>query len=158
MNTSTYTSFDQKIEEQLIENRMIMINQGIDSDVAESVIKRLWYAEFSNNTRPITILINTPGGSIDAGLAIWDQARLLKSPLITVVTGMAASMGTILNLMAPKGSRFITRNSRMMIHQPSIHGVIRGQATDLHIQAEEIKQTKIDSFKYMLMKQDTMPT
>jgi ATP-dependent Clp protease, protease subunit len=87
-------------------------------------------------------VINSPGGSVDSGFAIWDQCKMITSPIYTMVTGLAASMGSILSLVAGKGRRFATKNSRIMIHQPLIGGVIQGQATDLEIQAKEIIKTR----------------
>ena len=79
---------------------------------------------------------------MDSGFAIWDQIKMITSPVTTLITGLAASMGSVLSLSAAPGRRFATPNSRIMIHQPSINGVIRGQATDLDIQAKEIIKTR----------------
>jgi ATP-dependent Clp protease protease subunit len=87
-------------------------------------------------------VINSPGGSVDSGFAIWDQINMISSPVVTLVTGLAASMGSLLSLVAPKGKRLATANARIMIHQPLIGGVIRGQATDLEIQAREMLKTR----------------
>lgn len=78
----------------------------------------------------------------DAGFAVWDQIKMISSPLTTVVTGLAASMGSVLSLCAVPGRRFATPHARIMIHQPSIGGTITGQATDLDIHAREILKTK----------------
>jgi ATP-dependent Clp protease protease subunit len=87
-------------------------------------------------------MINSPGGSVDAGFAIWDQIKMISAPVTTVVTGLAASMGSILSLCAPRGRRLATPNARILIHQPSIHGGLRGQASDLEIHAREILKTR----------------
>jgi ATP-dependent Clp protease protease subunit len=79
---------------------------------------------------------------VDAGFAVWDQVKMISSPVSTVITGLAASMGSILSLCAGKGRRFATPNSRILIHQPSIHGGLRGQASDLEIHAREILKTR----------------
>ncbi len=127
-----------RIDESIMESRRVFICDPIDNEVARDTIKRLWYLESKDPGKPILVIINSPGGSTDAGFAIWDQAMMISSPIHTLITGLAASMGSVLSLMAEKGHRYATPNSRIMIHQPSIHGHVRGQATDLEIQAKEI--------------------
>lgn len=100
------------------------------------------FLELTDPGKPILFVINSPGGAIDSGFAIWDQVKMITSPVTTLVTGLAASMGSILSLCAVPGRRFATKHSRIMIHQPAIHGVVRGQATDLEIQAKEILKTR----------------
>ena len=141
-DTTELKTLKDIMDHRLLEKRMIFLFEAIDASLAEQIIKQLWFLEFINNKEKITILINSPGGSVDAGLAIWDQIQMLKSPIQTVVTGISASMASILQLASPKGSRYATNNARIMIHQPSIQGVIQGQATDLNIQANEIIKTK----------------
>lgn len=89
-----------------------------------------------------SFVINSPGGSIDAGFAVWDQIKMITSPVTTLVTGLAASMGSILSLCAAPKRRFATPHARIMIHQPALHGFIKGQATDLAIQAAEMRNTR----------------
>ena len=133
---------EEKIDEVLLRHRRIFLSDGISSDSAKEIIRKLWYLELIKPGEPILFVINSPGGSVDSGFAIWDQIKLISSPVTTLVTGLAASMGSILSLCAAPGRRFATENSRIMIHQPSIYGVIRGQATDLDIQAKEILKTR----------------
>lgn len=133
---------DDKIDEALLENRRLFISDAIDNDSAEAFIRKLWYLEFKDPGKPILVVINSPGGSVDDGFAIWDQVKMIKSPVTTLITGLAASMGSVLSLCADKGRRFATENSRIMIHQPRNMGVIRGQATDLEIHAKEIIKTR----------------
>lgn len=109
---------------------------------SKEAIRQLWYLEFVHPGKPILFVINSPGGSIDAGFAIWDQIKMITSPVTTLVTGLAASMGSILSLCAEPGRRFATEHARIMIHQPSIMGIMQGQVTDLAIQAEEMKKTR----------------
>lgn len=135
-------ALEDKIDHMLIESRRIFFSEAFDAKSARDAIRKLWYLELKEPGKPILLVINSPGGSVDAGFAIWDQVKMLQSPVATLVTGLAASMGSVLSLCAEKGMRFATPNSRIMMHQPSIHGVIRGQATDLEIQAEEITQTR----------------
>lgn len=135
-------ALEEKIDEVLLRHRRIFLSDGVSSDSAKEIIRKLWYLELTKPGEPILFVINSPGGSVDSGFAIWDQIKLISSPVTTLVTGLAASMGSILSLCAAPGRRFATENSRIMIHQPSIYGVIRGQATDLDIQAKEILKTR----------------
>lgn len=132
-----------KIEQALLEKRRLFISDAIDFHTAYDIIRKLWYMELSAPGKPILLIINSPGGSTDSGFAIWDQIQMISSPVTTLVTGLAASMGSILSLSAAPGRRFATPHSRIMIHQPHIGGgVITGQATDLEIQAREIIKTR----------------
>ena len=131
-----------KLEMAQLEKRRIFLSDGVDSDSAKDIIRKLWYLDHQNPGKPILFVINSPGGSVDSGFAVWDQIKLLSSPVVTLVTGLAASMGSLLSLVSGKGKRLATPNSRIMIHQPLIGGVIRGQATDLEIQAREMLKTR----------------
>lgn len=131
-----------KIDSLILESRRIFFADAVDNETAQEAIKKLWYLELSNPGKPILFVINSPGGSVDAGFAIWDQVKMISSPVYTLVTGLAASMGSVLSLCAAKGKRFATPYARIMIHQPSIGAVVRGQATDLDIQAKEILKTR----------------
>ena len=133
---------DNKIDEVLLKHRKIFFFDVVDGDSAKEVIRRLWFLELTEPGKPILFVINSPGGSIDSGFAIWDQIKMISSPVTTLVTGLAASMGSVLSLCAAKGRRFATPNARIMVHQPRISGVIQGQATDLEIQAKEIIKTR----------------
>ena len=133
---------EEKIDEALLSARRIFLSDGVDGDSAKDIIRKLWYLELKDPGKPILFVINSPGGSVDSGFAVWDQIKLMTSPVTTLVTGLAASMGSVLSLAGAPGRRFATKNARIMIHQPSIHGLIRGQATDLDIQAKEIMKTR----------------
>ena len=133
---------DNKIDEALLKARRIFFCEAVDMDSAKDAIRKLWYLEMTEPGKPILLVINSPGGSVDAGYAVWDQIKMITSPVTTLVTGLAASMGSILSLCSAPKRRFATPNARIMIHQPSIHGMIQGQATDLAIQAEEIIKTR----------------
>lgn len=137
-----FRRLDDKIDNVLLESRRIFFFDAVDNATAHDAIRKLWYLELSQPGRPIIFVINSPGGSIDAGFAIWDQVKMITSPLITLVTGLAASMGSVLSLCASPGMRFATPHARFMVHQPSISGPVTGQATDLDIQAKEILKTK----------------
>ena len=133
---------EDKIDEELLKARRIFFSGSVDDEAAKDAIRKLWYLELTDPGKPILFVINSPGGSIDSGFAIWDQVQMITSPVTTLVTGLAASMGSILSLCAAKGRRFATEYARIMIHQPSIGGVMRGQATDLDIQAKEMLKTR----------------
>lgn len=132
----------EKIDETLLRHRRVFLCDAVDGDSAHDVIRKLWYLELTDPGKPILLVINSPGGSVDSGFAIWDQIKLMTSPVTTLVTGLAASMGSVLSLAAAPGRRFATEHARIMIHQPSIHGLVRGQATDLDIQAKEMVKTR----------------
>ncbi len=133
---------EDKIDDALLKARRIFFSDAFDAKSARDAIRKLWYLDMIAPGEPILLVISSPGGSVDAGFAIWDQVKMISSPVVTLVTGLAASMGSVLSLCAVSGKRFATENSRIMIHQPSIHGMIRGQATDLEIQAKEIAKTR----------------
>jgi ATP-dependent Clp protease protease subunit len=134
--------FDAKVEELLLKKRRIFFSTSVTDESAKDAIRKLWYLEHIAPGKPILFVINSPGGSVDSGFAIWDQIMMITSPVTTLVTGLAASMGSILSLAAAPGRRFASKNARIMIHQPLISGVIQGQATDLEIQAKEIIKTR----------------
>ena len=141
-NGQTFNTIEDKIDDLLLDSRRIFISEQVDNDTSRDLIRRLWYLDLKDPGKPITFIINSPGGSVASGFAIWDVIKTLRSPVRTLVTGMAASMGSILSIVAPKGSRFATPNSRIMVHQPLISGVVKGQATDLEIHAKEIIRTR----------------
>jgi len=135
-------SLEDRIEKAQLSNRRVFLSDQVDQNSAKDIIRKLWYLEWENPGKPILFIINSPGGSVDAGFAIWDTVKLLSSPVVTLVTGLAASMGSLLSLSAAKGKRLATPYARIMIHQPLIGGIIKGQATDLEIQAKEMLKTR----------------
>jgi ATP-dependent Clp protease protease subunit len=136
--TKSPGSLQDEIERTLLQNRRLFFDDEVSPESASVAIRKIWYMELTQPGKPITLIIHSPGGSVDAGFAVWDQIKAISSPVTTLVTGLAASMGSILSLVAPKGRRFATPNARILIHQPSIHGGVRGQASDLEIHAREI--------------------
>ena len=137
-----YKTMKDKIDHALLEKRRIFLSDAVDQNSAKDLIRKLWYLQWQDPKKPILFVINSPGGAVDCGFAIWDTVKMLKCPVVTLVTGLAASMGSLLSLCASKGMRFATPYSRIMIHQPLISGVIQGQATDLEIQAHEMLKTR----------------
>ncbi|MFN0064818.1 MAG: ATP-dependent Clp protease proteolytic subunit [Chlamydiales bacterium] len=137
-----FKSLNDKIDHTILLSRRIFFGDVVDQNSAKDAIRKIWYLELTKPGKPILFVINSPGGSVDAGFAIWDQVKMITSPVHTLVTGLAASMGSILSLCAAPGKRFATPHARIMVHQPSVSGPIHGQATDLEIQAKEILKTK----------------
>lgn len=133
----------EKINEAILDSRRIFLSNAVDNETADEIIRQLWYLELNQPGKPILFVINSPGGSVDSGFAIWDQIKMISSPVTTLVTGLAASMGSVLSLCASPKRRFATPNARIMIHQPLIGGVVQGQATDLEIQAKEMLKTRL---------------
>lgn len=129
----------EQIQEKLLEERKVFLWGMVDDDSAKHVIDRLMYLDLINN-KEIQLIINSPGGYVTSGFAIYDTITQLKSPVSTVCSGLAASMGSILLSVGKKGRRFIQPHARVMIHQPS--GGARGQASNIEIQAKEIIKTK----------------
>lgn len=136
------SAIDMKIDEMFTKKRVVFLHSQVDDSSAYAITRKIWYLESISPKEPILLVINSPGGSVDSGFAIWDLIKLISAPVYTLVMGLAASMGSILSLSAEKGKRFATPYSRFMIHQPLIGGTIYGQATDLEIQAKEIIKTR----------------
>lgn len=128
------------IYSRLLEDRVIFISDEINMQTANSVVAQLLYLESKDSTKDICIYINSPGGLVTAGLAIYDTMQYIKCDVVTVCVGMAASMGAFLLAGGTKGKRFALKNAEIMIHQPL--GGAQGQATDIKIQADHIIKTK----------------
>lgn len=118
----------------------MFLGKDIEPRMANRLVAELLYLEALDPGKPITMYVNSPGGQITAGFAIFDVMRSLKSPITTIATGLVASMATIILAGGTKGSRFSYPNTRILIHQPL--GGVRGQATDVEIHAREILATK----------------
>lgn len=128
------------IYSRLLEDRIIFLSGEIDDAVANTVVAQLIYLEAKDPAKDISLYINSPGGSVSAGLAIYDTMNYIKCDVSTICIGMAASMGAFLLSSGAKGKRFALPNSEIMIHQPL--GGARGQASDIKIAAEHILKTK----------------
>ncbi len=124
------------IYSRLLKDRIIMLGSAIDDNVANSIVAQLLFLEAEDSTKDISIYINSPGGSITAGMAIFDTMNFIKADVSTIATGMAASMGAFLLAAGEKGKRYALPNSEVMIHQPL--GGTQGQATDIQIHANRI--------------------
>lgn len=131
-------SFD--IFSRLLRERIIFLGSEIDDDVANSIVAQLLLLDSENSEKDIMLYINSPGGVITAGMAIYDTMKLIKADVSTICLGDAASMGAFLLSGGTKGKRLALPNSRIMIHQPL--GGAKGQATDIEIEAKEILRMK----------------
>ena len=129
------------IYSRLLKEHIIFLGSDIDEAVANVVVAELLYLESEDPDREISIYINSPGGSITAGLAIYDTMHFIRPDIVTICMGQAASMAAILLAAGTKGKRFSLPNSRILIHQPSVEG-IAGQATDVKIYDEELLRTR----------------
>ena len=131
-------SFD--IYSRLLKERIIFIGEQVEDHMANTVIAQLLFLESEDTEKPITVYINSPGGSVTAGLAIYDTMQYIKPDVSTLCMGQASSMGALLLAAGAKGKRMALPNSRIMIHQPL--GGVQGQATDIEIQAKEMMKVK----------------
>ena len=129
----------EMIDAKLLEERKVFLWGQVDDDSAKHVVDRLLYLDMLSNDE-IQLVINSPGGYVTSGFSIYDTITSLKSPVSTVCSGLAASMGSILLSVGAKGRRFVQPHARVMIHQPS--GGARGQASNIEIQAREILKTR----------------
>lgn len=139
---------------RLLKDRVIFLGDAIDNSVANVVVGQLLFLESVDPDKDIHLYINSPGGSVTAGMAILDTMRFIKSPVCTICIGEASSMGAVLLAAGEKGKRFSLPNSRIMIHQPL--GGFHGQATDIQIRAKEILRTK-DKLNRMLSEATGQP-
>jgi ATP-dependent Clp protease, protease subunit len=128
------------IYSRLLKDRIIFLGTAIDDNVANTVIAQLLFLEADDPDKDIYIYINSPGGIVTAGLAIYDTMNYIKSPVSTICIGQAASMGALLLASGAKGKRFSLPHARIMIHQPM--GGFQGQATDIEIHAKEMLKMK----------------
>lgn len=130
------------IYSRLLKDRVVFIGGPVDDDVANLVVAQMLFLSNEDAKSDIHFYINSPGGSVTAGLAIYDTMRYLRCPVATYCVGLSASMGAVLLLGGEKGKRFILPNSSVLLHQPLIRGRITGPATDLQIEAEEMLRVR----------------
>ncbi|MBU0701262.1 ATP-dependent Clp endopeptidase proteolytic subunit ClpP [bacterium] len=128
------------IYSRLLKERIIFIGTPIDDDVANVIIAQILFLEADDPEKDINLYINSPGGVVTAGLAIYDTIQYVKADIATICVGQAASMGALLLAAGTKGKRFALPHARIMIHQPL--GGVQGQAVDIHIQAQEIMRMR----------------
>ena len=127
---------------RLLRERIVLVNGQVEDQMANLIIAELLFLAAENSDREINMYINSPGGVITAGLAIYDTMRSIRSPIATTCVGMAASFGTVLLMAGDPGRRYALPHSRIHIHQPWIQGGLGGQVTDIDIQAREMLHTR----------------
>lgn len=127
---------------RLLNDRIIMLNEEVNNVTAGLVVAQLLFLEGQDPDKDISLYINSPGGSISAGMAIYDTMNYIKCDVSTICVGMAASMGAFLLSSGAKGKRFCLPNSEVMIHQPLISGGLSGQQTDIPIHAKYLEKTR----------------
>ncbi len=137
------------IYSRLLKDRIIFLGGGVNDDTANLIVAQLLFLSNEDPKADIHFYINSPGGSVTAGLAIYDTMQFIRPKVHTYCVGMAASMGAVLLMGGEKGHRSILPNSRVLLHQPLLGGVIEGQATDLAIQAKEMKKTRDRLYRIM---------
>lgn len=126
------------IYSRLLRDRIVFLGGGVDDETANVIIAQMLFLSNEDSKLPISLYINSPGGSVSAGLAVYDTMQFLRCEVHTFCVGMAASMGAVLMCGGTKGHRYVLPNSRLLLHQPLIGGVLEGPATDLSIEAQEI--------------------
>lgn len=130
------------IYSRLLKDRIIMLNGEVTDASASVIVAQLLFLEANNPDEDIHFYINSPGGSITAGMAIYDTMQYIKSDVSTICVGMAASMGSFLLAAGEHGKRYALPNSEILIHQPSVYGGFQGQATDIKIHTDWLLKTK----------------
>lgn len=123
---------------RLLKDRIVFLGTPVTDQIANSIIAQLLYLESEDPEKDISLYINSPGGSVTAGLAIYDTMHYIRPQVSTICMGQAASMGALLLCAGERGKRFALPHSRILIHQPLMRGGMGGQATDIQIQAQEI--------------------
>lgn len=138
MELPFFTPLDQRI----YESRIVQVSGAVSSNLAHQVNRQLLALEREAADQPIYLYVNSPGGEVTSGFAIFDTARFIQPEIITLVTGLAASMGSIIALAAEKKNRWALPNAKFLIHQPLISGLLQGSASELDIHAKDIIKTK----------------
>jgi ATP-dependent Clp protease protease subunit len=144
------------IYSRLLRDRIVFISGEIDDTSANLIIAQLLFLSNEDGKGDISVYVNSPGGSVTAGLAIYDTMQFLRCDVATYCIGQAASMGAVLLAGGKAGKRYMLTNSRVLLHQPLIHGVLTGPATDLEIEAKEI--LRLRSRLYQILAQHTGQT
>jgi len=135
-------NINQVMQKKFLDERKIFLWGEVNDKSCRDVTERLFYLETTDPGKEIILYLNSPGGSVDAGMAVFDTMELISSPITVVVTAMAASMGSILLCAASKGQRLLYPHARVMIHQPLIGGQMMGAAVDINIYAQEMEKTR----------------
>ena len=142
VETTAATQAFTPIDQHLFESRTVFVTGEVDSELAVKVNRQLLALERANPAAPITLWIDSPGGEVYSGFSIFDTARFIQPRVVTLVCGLAASMGSVIALCAEKEDRLALPNAKFLIHQPLIGGVIRGSASELLIHTKDILELK----------------
>ncbi len=134
----------ERLAQKFITQRQIFLWGPVTDKSAESLIERLLFLEATDPGKPIYFFINSPGGVITAGMAVYDVMKLISSPVYTIAMGIAASMGAIFLTVGEKGHRYVFEHAKILIHQPLISGEVTAPASDIKIFADEIKKTRAE--------------
>jgi ATP-dependent Clp protease protease subunit len=134
---------EMDIFSRLLKDRIIFLTGGIDDEIANLVVAQMLFLSNEDQDADVNLYINSPGGSVSAGLAIYDTMQYLRCDVATYNVGLAASMGAVILCGGSKGKRYTLPHSRTLLHQPLIGGVLQGPATDLSIEAEEIIRLRV---------------
>lgn len=140
---------EMDIFSRLLKDRIIFLTGGIDDEVANLTIAQMLFLSNEDSASDIHIYINSPGGAVSAGLAIYDTMQYLRCDVATYNVGLAASMGAVILCGGTKGKRYLLPNCRTLLHQPMIGGVLQGPATDLSIEAEEIVRLRKNLYEIL---------
>jgi ATP-dependent Clp protease, protease subunit len=130
------------IYSRLLKDRIIFLGTAIDSQVANVIIAQMLLLDAQNDSQDIRLYVNSPGGEVNAGLAIYDTMQFIKSPVSTICVGMAASFGAVLLAAGAPGKRYALPHANVMIHQPWVSGGLGGQVSDIMIRVEELSKNK----------------
>ncbi len=141
-DSENINNINQMLQKKFLKERKIFLWGEINDDLCRDVTARLLYLETIDEGKGVTLYLNSPGGSITAGIAVYDTMKLISSPITVVVTAMAASMGSILLCAASKGQRLLYPHARVLIHQPLIGGQMMGAAVDINIYAQYMEKTR----------------
>ncbi|MGB0715780.1 MAG: ATP-dependent Clp protease proteolytic subunit [Phycisphaerae bacterium] len=146
---------EMDIFSRLLKDRIVFLTGGVDDDMANLIVAQLLFLSNDDPKADIHLYVNSPGGSVSAGLAIYDTMQYLRCDVATYNVGMAASMGAVIFCGGAKGKRYVLPHSRTLLHQPLLGGVMEGSATDLSIEAEEIIRLRKALYEILSSRSDT---
>ena len=146
---------EMDIFSRLLKDRIVFLTGGVDDDMANLIVAQLLFLSNDDPKSDIHLYVNSPGGSVSAGLAIYDTMQYLRCDVATYNVGMAASMGAVIFCGGAKGKRYVLPHSRTLLHQPLLGGVMEGSATDLSIEAEEIIRLRKALYEILSSRSDT---
>jgi ATP-dependent Clp protease protease subunit len=147
---------ESRVSDRLLKSRTVLLSSEVSSSTARRVIEQLLVLEADDPAAPITMIVNSPGGEVHSGFAVYDVLRFIRPEVRIVCGGLTASIATVILMAAPKQNRLALPNARLLIHQPLFHGQVYGPASDLEITANEILKTK-DRINRLLAEETGQP-